>query len=161
MQFPTPQKFWLRLVIQAPHDKSKLRFTTGCCREWSSMWRKHATRSMRICISIDYHIIKGNTLNQRVRALRCARTLKIRALRCAPGSKTVPGYHLQSLNLLKICLRGVPPTIQPSQLTQLTQPIGPGQLSKPSPASSASLARRLFCENAKWVEFRGQRSAKS
>ena len=31
----------------------------------------------------------------------------------------------------------------------------------PSPASSASLARRLFCENAKWVEFRGQRSAKS
>ena len=31
----------------------------------------------------------------------------------------------------------------------------------PSPASSASLARRLFCENAKWVAFRGQRSAKS
>ena len=30
-----------------------------------------------------------------------------------------------------------------------------------SPASSASLARRLFCEDAKWVEFRGHRSAKS
>ena len=65
------------------------------------MWRKHATRSLRICISIDYHIIKGNTLNQRVRASRGAQTLKIRASRGtqtlkirasrgAPGSKTFP-----------------------------------------------------------------------
>ena len=75
------------------------------------MWRKHATRSLRICISIDYHITKGNTLNHRarasrgaetpkirasrgaqtlkIRALRCAHTLKIRALRRAPGSKTL------------------------------------------------------------------------
>ena len=34
VQFPTPQKFWLRLVMQAPHDKSKLRFTAEAL-EWS------------------------------------------------------------------------------------------------------------------------------
>ena len=71
-----------------------------------------------------------------IQSLARALTLENPSFAPRPRLENLPRIAFSKLKSLKICLRGVPPTIQPSQPTQLTQPSHPSQLSKPSPATS-------------------------